>query len=223
MHYSSTVIYIGNVCLYTVVCRLSMGTFPFSLYCLPTTTVIPLSHAHQKRVEPELLTHSHGTLNPGWTRVSKLGWTIDLSMVQTLLTSRVEHEVWIKVGYKCIIDRHPPSLQVPAISFQNEQLLYLTQTALRCRHAVDSCCDLDSRSKRSSLQKQQFYMPPLQMRRGPNHALLWRSLPVYSQGWRPLEPSWSPSSASTASCNTNSSVDVHNVHIALTLQILHIY
>ena len=26
---------------------------------------------------------------------------------------------------------------------------------------------------------------------------------MYSHGWRPLEPSWSPSSASTASCNTN--------------------
>ena len=40
------------------------------------------------------------------------------------------------------------SLQFPAISFLNEWLLYLTQTVLCCKYAVDSRRDLDS--KRSS-------------------------------------------------------------------------
>ena len=59
--------------------------------------VIPLSHAHKNRVEPGL-TRSHGPLNPGSTRVSKVG--------STLLTSRVEPGLrGVKVGYERIVDR----------------------------------------------------------------------------------------------------------------------
>ena len=55
-------------------------------------TLLPLSHAHQNRVEPELM-HSHGPLNPGSTWVSKVG--------STPLTSRVESGLQgVKVGYK---------------------------------------------------------------------------------------------------------------------------
>ena len=51
------------------------------------------SHAHQNRVEPGL-TRSHGPLNPGSTRVSKVS--------STLLTSRVEPGLrGVKVGYGC--------------------------------------------------------------------------------------------------------------------------
>jgi len=39
---------------------------------------------------------------------------------------------------------HSLSLQFPAISYQKERLLCLTQTVLRCRYAVDSCRDMDS-------------------------------------------------------------------------------
>ena len=55
-------------------------------------TLLPLSHAHQNRVKPEL-TRSHGPLNPGSTRVSKVG--------STPLTSRVEPGLQgVKVGYE---------------------------------------------------------------------------------------------------------------------------
>ena len=53
---------------------------------------IPLSHAHQNRVEPGL-TRSHRPLNPDSTRVSKVGLT--------LLTRRVEPGLrGVKVGYE---------------------------------------------------------------------------------------------------------------------------
>ena len=71
------------------------------------------------------LTRSHGPLNPGSTRV------------QPGLQG-------VKLGYECIGNRDFHSLQFPAISFLNERLLYLTQTVIRCKYAVD----LDS--KRSS-------------------------------------------------------------------------
>ena len=48
------------------------------------------------------------------------------------------------MGYEHIVDRDSLSLSFPAISFQNEQLLYLTQIVLRCRYAIDSRRDLDS-------------------------------------------------------------------------------
>ena len=51
----------------------------------------------------------------------------------------------VKMGYECIVDCDSLSLQFPAISFQNERFLYLIQTGLRCRYAVDSRLDLDSR------------------------------------------------------------------------------
>ena len=49
------------------------------------------------------------------------------------------------MGNEYIVDRNSLSLQFPAILFQNEPLLYLTQTVLRCRYAVDSHRDLDSK------------------------------------------------------------------------------
>ena len=54
--------------------------------------LIPLSHAHQNRVEPGL-TRSHGPLNPGSTQVSKVG--------SALITSRVEPRLrGVKVDYE---------------------------------------------------------------------------------------------------------------------------
>ena len=55
----------------------------------------------------------------------------------------------MKLGYERIVNRNSLSLHFPANLFHNERLLYLIQTLLHCRYAVDSCCDMDS--KRSSL------------------------------------------------------------------------
>ena len=69
--------------------------------------------------------------------------------VHTDHLTRVQPRLWgVKVGYEHIVDRDTLSLQFPAILLQNEWLLYLIQTVLRCRYAVDSCHDVDL--KRSS-------------------------------------------------------------------------
>ena len=85
--------------------------------------LIPLSHAKSCWTR---LTCSYGPLNSGSTQVSKVG--------STLLT--LYSWLWF------------PLTPIPSYLFQNERLLYLTQTVIRWRYAVDSCHDLDS--KRSS-------------------------------------------------------------------------
>ena len=67
----------------------------------PPSQPLPLSHAHQNRVEPGL-TRSHGPLNPGSTWVTRC---------ESGLRG-------VKASYECIVNRNSLSLQFPAISFQ---------------------------------------------------------------------------------------------------------
>ena len=80
--------------------------------------LIPLSHAHENGVDPGL-TRSRTPLNR--VQLCQRAWCVRCE-------SGLRGE---KAGYERIVDRDSFSLQLPAISFQNERILYLTQTVLR--------------------------------------------------------------------------------------------